>query len=44
MDGSLLGQTPEPFTVKCGRHQVRVGSAGKAQTVDVPCGGELVVK
>ncbi len=29
--------------VKCGKHQVRVGSKGRRQIVDVPCGGETVI-
>jgi hypothetical protein len=39
-----MGQTPESFTVKCGKHQIRVGTAGKVQMLDVPCGGEIIVK
>jgi hypothetical protein len=30
--------------VKCGGHVVRVGSAGKPQAIDVPCGGEIEVR
>jgi serine/threonine protein kinase len=44
VDGKLVGQTPDSFQVPCGSHEVRVGSAGKAQSVDVPCGGEVSVK
>jgi serine/threonine-protein kinase len=44
IDERLVGQTPESFTVKCGRRHVRVGTAGKVQAVDVPCGGEIRVK
>jgi hypothetical protein len=36
-------QTPESFTVRCGKHRLRIGSAGKGQIIDVPCGGEAVV-
>jgi hypothetical protein len=39
-----VGQTPESFKVPCGKHDVKVGSAGKVQTVDVPCDGEVSVK
>jgi serine/threonine-protein kinase len=43
VDERTLGQTPETVTVKCGSRTVRLGSAGKNQTVDVPCGGEITV-
>jgi hypothetical protein len=29
--------------VACGTHQVKIGARGHAHSVDVPCGGELVV-
>jgi hypothetical protein len=41
VDGVLL--TAEAALVRCGEHQVRVGSTGRAKTVDVPCGGEITV-
>lgn len=43
VDGHTLGQTPASVTVKCGPRSVRIGSAGKPQILDVPCGGEIVV-
>jgi hypothetical protein len=43
VDDKVVGQTPETATVKCGSHLVRLGSAGKAQTIEVPCGGEVTV-
>jgi serine/threonine-protein kinase len=43
VDDRTVGQTPESVTVKCGPRVVRLGSAGKPQTVDVPCGGEITV-
>ena len=36
-----VGPTPEAVVVKCGPHQIKIGSAGTARSVDVPCGGEL---
>ena len=39
----MTEQTPESFTVRCGKHRLRIGSAGKGQMIDVPCGGEAVV-
>jgi hypothetical protein len=29
--------------LKCGKHVVRIGSGGRDQHVDVPCGGEVSV-
>ena len=43
VDQRVVGQTPDPISVKCGQHVVRVGSTGKPLTVDVPCGGEVTV-
>lgn len=43
VDDHVVGQTPETVRVKCGAHAVRIGSSGKAQAVDVPCGGEIKV-
>jgi len=43
VDDKVMGQTPASVTVKCGRRTVRLGSAGKPQVIDVPCGGEVTV-
>jgi serine/threonine-protein kinase len=43
VDDRTVGQTPQSITVKCGSHSVRIGSSGKTQTIDVPCGGEVGV-
>jgi serine/threonine-protein kinase len=43
VDDRTVGQTPESVVVKCGTHQIKIGSAGTARAVDVPCGGEIVV-
>lgn len=43
VDDKTVGQTPQSVTVKCGKRVVRLGSAGKRQTIDVPCGGEIAV-
>jgi serine/threonine protein kinase len=43
VDGRVVGASGEAFEVRCGPHQVRVGSAGLVQPVQVPCGGEAVV-
>src|SRR5262249_45111915 len=41
VDRRVLGETPNPITLPCGQHTVQIGSNGKLQTLDVPCGGEV---
>jgi hypothetical protein len=43
VDGHVVGQTPRPILVKCGAASVKVGSSGRAHSIDVPCGGEIRV-
>jgi serine/threonine-protein kinase len=43
VDGKLVGQGPEPRTLACGKHSVKVGSGGVEVSLDVPCGGEVDV-
>ena len=40
VDGRFAGPGGSPLAVRCGRHDVRVGSGGHLRKVDVPCGGE----
>jgi hypothetical protein len=42
VDGALVRESTA--LVRCGVHSVKVGSAGKTQSVDVPCGGEITVR
>jgi eukaryotic-like serine/threonine-protein kinase len=44
LDDHLVGESPGSFPIRCGQHTVRVGSAGTARQVNVPCGGEVDVK
>jgi hypothetical protein len=44
VDEHLVGESPGSFSVRCGKHAVRVGSAGGVQHVTVPCGGEVDVR
>jgi hypothetical protein len=44
IDEHLVGESPGTFQVACGLHAVRIGSAGAAQRVSVPCGGDVGVK
>ena len=43
VDERTVGETPSAVLVACGVHRVRVGSRGATTTVDVPCGGEVIV-
>jgi hypothetical protein len=43
VDGRYAGDSPGPIKVHCGSHLVKVGSGGTPRTVDVPCGGEVLV-
>jgi hypothetical protein len=43
VDGRTVGSGPEPVTVKCGRHSIKIGSAGKPRIKDLPCGGEIAL-
>jgi serine/threonine protein kinase len=43
VDERTAGQTPESVLVKCGERAVKIGSSGRRQVVDVPCGGEISV-
>jgi hypothetical protein len=36
-------QLSASLILACGAHQIKVGPRGRARTVDVPCGGEIVV-
>jgi serine/threonine-protein kinase len=43
VDERVVAQTPQAVSVPCGKHTVRLGSAGKPQSVEVPCGGQVTV-
>jgi hypothetical protein len=43
VDGRVVGAGPDPLTVKCGHHTVKIGSAGKPRIKDLPCGGEITL-
>jgi hypothetical protein len=42
VDGKVAGQSPR-VEIACGKHTVRIGTAGRLRTVDVPCGGSIAV-
>lgn len=41
VDSHMVGEGPGRYAVRCGPRSVKVGSHGRAHTVDVPCGGEV---
>lgn len=43
LDGRLLQSGAQPTRVPCGAHRVRIGSHGRTQRVEVPCGGDVEV-
>jgi len=43
VDGRFAGPAGAPLTVRCGWHDVRVGSAGSLRHVEVPCGGSWTI-
>jgi hypothetical protein len=43
IDGQVAGQGGRDITWQCGSHRVKVGSAGKESTVEIPCGGTVEV-
>jgi hypothetical protein len=43
VDGRVVSEGADPIRVACGTRSVRIGSAGRTQSVDVPCGGALAL-
>jgi serine/threonine protein kinase len=43
VDDRVVGETPSTVTVACGKHTVKIGSSGKPQDVDIPCGTRKVI-
>ena len=44
IDGVARGVGGDSIRVHCGKHAIKLGSAGRVQSVDVPCGGTLFVE
>ena len=42
-EAEVAGQTPDSVTVRCGMRAIRIGSSGKTQRLEVPCGGDLTL-
>lgn len=43
VDGIVAGFAPNPISLRCGPHTVKVGSAGSSIKIVVPCGGAVSV-
>jgi hypothetical protein len=43
VDGRVIGTAGKPMQTKCGEHRVKVGSAGTAKAVQLPCGGVITL-
>lgn len=41
LDGHMIGEGGRAFTVPCGPHKVKIGSAGSEHSVSIPCGGSV---
>jgi tetratricopeptide (TPR) repeat protein len=33
-----------PLRLRCGQHEIQIGSAGTPETIDLPCGGEVQIQ
>ena len=33
-----------PLLLRCGQHEIQIGSAGTPETIDLPCGGEVQIQ
>ena len=44
LDGRPVGKTPLHVMVPCGEHTLQMVAGASKQTVDLPCGGEAVVR
>ena len=43
VDGKNIEFTGVRATVPCGKHEIRIGSHGTPQTLDIACGGETAM-
>jgi hypothetical protein len=43
VDGRYVGDGAQTREVTCGVHTLRIGAKGRKKTIDVPCGGEVVI-
>jgi hypothetical protein len=44
IDGKVIGKTPLEVSVPCGSHTLQMVAGAKKQAVELPCGGERVVR
>jgi serine/threonine-protein kinase len=43
VDGRTVSEGTAPVRIHCGPHEIRIGSAGRLQNVNVPCGSPLAL-
>jgi eukaryotic-like serine/threonine-protein kinase len=43
VDGRTVSEGTDPVRIHCGPHEIRIGSAGRLQNVNVPCGTTLAL-
>ncbi len=43
VDGRAVAETPAAVEVGCGKHEIKLGSAGTPRTIDLPCGEEVSI-
>jgi hypothetical protein len=43
VDGRTVSEGTAPVRVHCGPHEVRIGSAGRLQNLNIPCGSPLAL-
>ncbi len=44
VDDKIVGEGPGTYFIGCGRHSVKVGSSGKPQEIDAPCGETVTLQ
>ena len=44
VDKHIVGESPGTFSVRCGWRTVQVGSQGRVQNIQIPCGGDVEVR
>jgi hypothetical protein len=43
VDGQARGAGGDIIRLPCGKHSVRLGSTGRVQSIEVPCGGTVAI-
>ena len=43
VDGRMLPTASAPTKLRCGKHTIKIGSAGRARALELPCSRELML-